>query len=386
MEVLLRCVCAARALSPPRLMKAPQIAKIQLISTRDEKDWSRETPGETRGPLPWPLASSSSLPHYDLILSRSLRSSSAQARAALVAGGSQQPPQQFAAAPAYGQAYASGGAPPPAAAYGSSGAPQWGAAGGYQGYGNPSQMYSGAGGGGPSSYGAPYGGSPPPYPPTAPVYAPGSLGGAYPHAQQPHLVYGKSANHTPNSLELGQGSPAPPIPDNEKITDQISVDIRHAFVRKVLGILAIQILVTFGVASAFGFIPALRSFLLAHYWLAIMGAVGAFVLQMVLVCVPNLARKVPTNFILMTLITLCYAVVLSWAAAASSRDAFLIAIGSTFVVVVAARTFSWPCSLVVGGKHRRYEYSIDDYIFAALTLYMDIIIIFMNILAIADNS
>lgn len=41
--------------------------------------------------------------------------------------------------------------------------------------------------------------------------------------------------------------------------------------------------------------------------------------------------------------------------------------------------------LVVGGKHRKFQYSVDDYIFAALTLYLDIIIIFMEILSIADN-
>lgn len=236
---------------------------------------------------------------------------------------------------------------------------------------------------------------------------------------------------------MGNPSAAPAAED--KITEQLSVEIRHAFVRKVLGILALQILFTFGIASVFGFVPVLRNFLLNNYWLAIVGAVGGLVLQLVLVCVPNLARKVPTNFILMTLITFCYAILISCAAAASSRDSFLIAIGSTFVVVVGLMLFAcqtkydftgcgtylfvammcllifgflciffssrilhlvyssiatvlfcmilvYDTQLVVGGKHRRYQYSVDDYIFAALTLYMDIIIIFMNILAIADNA
>ncbi|CDJ44696.1 Transmembrane BAX inhibitor motif-containing protein 1-like, related, partial [Eimeria tenella] len=240
----------------------------------------------------------------------------------------------------------------------------------------------------------------------------------------------------PGSMEMG----SPPAPsDDTKITDHISVQIRHAFVRKVLGILAVQILFTFGIASVFGFVPTLRTFLLQNYWLAIVAAVCGLVLQLVLVCVPDLARKVPVNFILMTLITACYAVLISCAAAASSWESFLIAIGSTFVVVVGLMLFAcqtkydftgcgtylfvavlclmifgilsiffhnkivhlvyssiatvlfcmilvYDTQLVVGGKHRRYQYSVDDYIFAALTLYMDIIIIFMNILAIADNS
>lgn len=38
--------------------------------------------------------------------------------------------------------------------------------------------------------------------------------------------------------------------------------------------------------------------------------------------------------------------------------------------------------MIVGGKHRAYQYSIDDYCFAALTLYLDIINLFMYILQI----
>lgn len=45
----------------------------------------------------------------------------------------------------------------------------------------------------------------------------------------------------PGALEMGVAQQA--VPDDDKITEQISVTIRHAFVRKVLGILAIQILV-----------------------------------------------------------------------------------------------------------------------------------------------
>lgn len=287
----------------------------------------------------------------------------------------------------------------------------------------------------------PYSGVSPPYPPTSPAYGgplpPPPIGG-YPYTpqQQQTPVYGKAAAN-PGSLELGNPSVSPIAED--KITEQLSIEIRHAFVRKVLGILALQILFTFGIASVFGFVPVLRNFLLRNYWLAIVGAVGGLILQLVLVCVPNLARKVPTNFILMTLITFCYAILISCAAAASSRDSFLIAIGSTFVVVVGLMLFAcqtkydftgcgtylfvamlcvmifgflciffssrimhlvyssiatvlfcmilvYDTQLVVGGKHRRYQYSVDDYIFAALTLYMDIIIIFMNILAIADNA
>jgi hypothetical protein len=42
--------------------------------------------------------------------------------------------------------------------------------------------------------------------------------------------------------------------------------------------------------------------------------------------------------------------------------------------------------MIVGGKHKRYSYGLDDYVFAALSLYLDIINLFMYILAIVGLS
>tara|TARA_B100001057_G_C22014384_1_gene631056 strand:- start:15 stop:164 length:150 start_codon:yes stop_codon:yes gene_type:complete len=37
---------------------------------------------------------------------------------------------------------------------------------------------------------------------------------------------------------------------------------------------------------------------------------------------------------------------------------------------------------IIGGKHKKYTYSLDDYVFAALSLYLDIINLFLYILSI----
>lgn len=153
--------------------------------------------------------------------------------------------------------------------------------------------------------------------------------------------------------------------------------------------------ITFGVASVCGFVPGVRSFILLHYWICIVALVLALVLQLgnshsypeavdvvsflyffnrrriylsivssitlilghwglfafaVLVCVPNLGRKVPTNFVMMTMITLCYSIILGYGAASSSRDAFLIAIGTTFVVVVGLMLFACQTKYDFTGK------------------------------------
>jgi protein lifeguard len=41
--------------------------------------------------------------------------------------------------------------------------------------------------------------------------------------------------------------------------------------------------------------------------------------------------------------------------------------------------------MIIGGKHRKYSYSIDDYVFAALSIYLDIINLFLFILDLLTN-
>ena len=46
----------------------------------------------------------------------------------------------------------------------------------------------------------------------------------------------------------------------------------------------------------------------------------------------------------------------------------------------------YDTQLVVGGKNRKYQLGPDDYIFGALSLYLDIINMFLFILTIVGNS
>jgi FtsH-binding integral membrane protein len=41
----------------------------------------------------------------------------------------------------------------------------------------------------------------------------------------------------------------------------------------------------------------------------------------------------------------------------------------------------YDTQLIVGGKHKKHQFGVDDYVFAALSLYMDIINLFLFILS-----
>lgn len=59
---------------------------------------------------------------------------------------------------------------------------------------------------------------------------------------------------------------------------------------------------------------------------------------------------------------------------------------STVATPAAYLDLLLPKQRIVGGKHRKFQYSIDDYVFASLTLYMDIINLFLFILGIISTS
>jgi len=55
-------------------------------------------------------------------------------------------------------------------------------------------------------------------------------------------------------------------------------------------------------------------------------------------------------------------------------------------VLIFSMYVVYDTQLIIGGKHKKFQFSVDDYIFAALALYMDIINLFLYILALLGNN
>lgn len=157
-----------------------------------------------------------------------------------------------------------------------------------------------------------------------------------------------------------------------------------------------------------------------------------------LACCENLRRSFPINFVMLGLFTLCQSFVLGTTASRYESDAVIMAVGITaavclgltlfafqtkwdftvmggilFVAVIVLMLFGiiaifvpgktitlvyasvgalifcvyliYDTQLMMGGKHK-YSISPEEYIFAALNLYMDIINIFLYILTIIGMS
>lgn len=113
-----------------------------------------------------------------------------------------------------------------------------------------------------------------------------------------------------NSFDIEEANPA----QLDRPSDFEDDDIRSGFIRKVYGILALQLAVTAGFTSLPFLSENFRQWQLAHPGLAITFSVLTFVVCIMLICCRGMARKVPTNYALLTTFTLAEGYIVSFVA------------------------------------------------------------------------
>ena len=228
--------------------------------------------------------------------------------------------------------------------------------------------------------------------------------------------------------------------DDESSPINIQSSVRNGFIRKVYGLLSIQLIITFGFVLLFQ-IPAIKKNILTNIHLAgnilICSSISFLFLFLILACCRNLSRTVPYNFIFLFAITLCEALSCSIVSACYS---FEIVAVSLFLTIISTLTITfYACttktdfsylrvilyiisiqlfmagitsillrinilymfytylSTIMVGIYLVYDtqlimgkfglaYSVDDYIFASLEIYIDIIRLFLLILRIVAQA
>uniref|UniRef100_A0A8C2X2Q5 Zgc:110410 n=1 Tax=Cyclopterus lumpus TaxID=8103 RepID=A0A8C2X2Q5_CYCLU len=215
--------------------------------------------------------------------------------------------------------------------------------------------------------------------------------------------------------------------------------VRRGFIRKVYLTLMIQLLATVGIICAFLYCDALRRWTWANSWFSYTTMAMVIVLIVALSCCGNLRRQVPLNFIEVMFplslrcafplhICLIFSVrryfnaeAVLWAVGATALVSFALTLfamqtkwdftglnGSMWVFAWTLLSFALLCGIlrsqylyilyaclgtllfslylvfdtqrILGGKHRKYEVSPEEYVFAALNLYLDIVTLFLLLL------
>ncbi|KAM3955858.1 glutamate [NMDA] receptor-associated protein 1 isoform 2-T2 [Aphomia sociella] len=239
----------------------------------------------------------------------------------------------------------------------------------------------------------------------------------------------------------GYGGPSDSVGEDGEVKgfDFTEQTIRRAFIRKVYSILMCQLLVTMGFIALFIFHQPTKLWVHRNpgmFWVAF---AVTFVTLIVMACCGDVRRKSPMNFIFLGIFTLAQSFLLGVASSVYDVDAVLMAVGITAAVCLALTLFAlqtkwdftvmggillcatvvllifglvaifiprnnivtlvyaslgallfsfyliYDTQLMMGGKHK-YSISPEEYIFAALNLYLDIVNIFLYILTIIGAS
>lgn len=221
------------------------------------------------------------------------------------------------------------------------------------------------------------------------------------------------------------------------LEEKMEVAVRHGFIRKVFGVLGVQLIITTLIATPFVLYNKGAQIFIQHNMALMM---IAMVMPMVIICgvscfCPDAFRTFPTNYILLSLVTVSMGLIVGMSCAKYTTGSILMVAALTAVIVCGLFLFAcqtkydftgmgpylfvavlclcgvgfismlcgahgrpfeviysgfgamifscyivYDVQLICGGKHSRMRFSVDDYVLASLNIYMDIINLFLHLL------
>ena len=258
----------------------------------------------------------------------------------------------------------------------------------------------------------------------------------YSHPNEEKVIY---INEPPNNSETLLNED---IHDNNRIDESFDdPHIRRQFSRKVFCLLSLQLLITFGSVLTTKLINNSNLFFHSETGIALYYTcmVGLLVTIIFMSCFSGICRKYPQNYTLFFLFTLFMTYLVSFVTVNYETNVVLLATATTLAISLALSIYAiqtkydftsfgaylivllvglivasiinifiqnsvftkiigtigviifscfivYDVQLIVGGKHRRFSYEVDDYIFATINIYLDIINLFLYILDLFSGS
>ncbi|CAL4184957.1 unnamed protein product, partial [Meganyctiphanes norvegica] len=210
--------------------------------------------------------------------------------------------------------------------------------------------------------------------------------------------------------------------------------LRICVLKKVYFILFLQLLLTFGMVALFVFVQEIKDFAQENIGLFWAAFGVSFALIIAMSCCPSVRRKTPHNYICLFLFTLAEGWLIGCAAATYEADEVMYAVGATLAVTLGLTLFAfqtkwdftmmggmlyvflivlfffgiiaaivqnnitnlvyaccgallfsfyivYDTQILIGGNHK-LAISPEEYVFAALNIYLDVINLFMYLLQI----
>uniref|UniRef100_A0A5F8AM95 Glutamate ionotropic receptor NMDA type subunit associated protein 1 n=1 Tax=Macaca mulatta TaxID=9544 RepID=A0A5F8AM95_MACMU len=254
---------------------------------------------------------------------------------------------------------------------------------------------------------------------------------------QPQAFPGQDPDSPQHGNYQEEGPPS--YYDNQDFpaTDWDDKSIRQAFIRKVFLVLTLQLSVTLSTVSVFTFVGEVKGFVRENVWTYYVSYAVFFISLIVLSCCGDFRRKHPWNLVALSVLTASLSYMVGMIASFYNTEAVIMAVGITTAVCFTVVIFSmqtrydftscmgvllvsmvvlfifailcifirnrileivyaslgallFTCFLAVDTQlllgNKQLSLSPEEYVFAALNLYTDIINIFLYILTIIGRA
>ncbi len=226
-----------------------------------------------------------------------------------------------------------------------------------------------------------------------------------------------------------------PEESKQKLSGISPINVRHGFIRKVYLLLFAQLLVTIAIATPFVVVDSSKNFVATNIWLLWTALALSFACMITFACCPSTMRSFPMNYIVMGVFTCAEGILIGFICSFYKIESVLMALGTVTLITLALSAFAiqtkydftgwgpylfvalivlvvfgfivsffpynktatkiycgigtllfsfylvYDTQLVVGGKNRKVQLNVDDYVMGALMLYVDIIQIFLYLLS-----
>ncbi|KAH8291025.1 hypothetical protein KR054_007807 [Drosophila jambulina] len=214
--------------------------------------------------------------------------------------------------------------------------------------------------------------------------------------------------------------------------------IRKGFIRKVFGIFLVQLLFTLGVMAAFLYHKPTKYFVQQNPVVIMVSAIINIMIAILIVCFETVRRKHPVNLICLAIYTVTMSLLLGAVSSFMDADVVLMGVGITAVLVIGLSVYAlqtkvdytamgavlvtltmfflvlgaallwaphggrhnlpfsifgallgcfyliYDIQMMIGGNHQ-YQFDPEEYVFAALSLYADVIQILIYVLRILER-
>ena len=127
----------------------------------------------------------------------------------------------------------------------------------------------------------------------------------------------------------------------KKVESEIKKEIRRGFIFKVYGLLFIQLALTFFFVYLANEIKSLRNFIIYHYWLYFFISLIPLGIMILFIYKPQTTRRVPSNYILLFIFTMCEGYFLARFTLGFQRMSIYIALLLTLIAVITLTIYAF---------------------------------------------